>query len=132
MAESAFEFCASIGPWSYGYSRRSAKQRVELANSQHPFAFVVGCDDSRVPHEIVFDERVGDLLVLRVAGNVIDDHSLGSIEYPVDHLVSGATVSAVSNSLRHRRIKNGKFALQSNGSNLMSGAYCLHGCYCHR
>ena len=110
----------------------AAKRRAELTKSQHPFAIIVSCSDSRVPPEIVFDQGLGDLFVLRVAGNVIDDHSLGSIEYPVDHLVSGATVSAVSNSLRHRRIKNGKFALQSNGSNLMSGAYCLHGCYCHR
>jgi len=43
-------------------------------------------DDSRVPPEIVFDQGLGDLFVLRVAGNVIDDHSLGSIEYAVDHL----------------------------------------------
>jgi len=64
----------------------AAKRRAELAKSQHPFAIVVGCSDSRVPPEIVFDQGLGDLFVLRVAGNVIDDHSLGSIEYAVDHL----------------------------------------------
>src|SRR6266480_6225308 len=64
----------------------AAKRREELAKSQHPFAIVVGCADSRVPPEIVFDQGLGDLFVLRVAGNVIDDHSLGSIEYAVDHL----------------------------------------------
>jgi carbonic anhydrase len=46
----------------------------------------VGCADSRVPPEIVFDQGLGDLFVLLVAGNVIDEHSLGSIEYAVDHL----------------------------------------------
>ena len=64
----------------------AAKRRAELTKSQHPFAIIVGCADSRVPPEIVFDQGLGDLFVLRVAGNVIDDHSLGSIEYAVDHL----------------------------------------------
>jgi carbonic anhydrase len=62
------------------------KRREELTKSQHPFAAIVGCSDSRVPPEIVFDQGLGDLFVMRVAGNVIDDHSLGSIEYAVDHL----------------------------------------------
>jgi carbonic anhydrase len=65
---------------------QAAKRRAELAKSQHPFAIIVSCSDSRVPPEIVFDQGLGDLFVLRVAGNVIDDHSLGSIEYAVDHL----------------------------------------------
>src|SRR2546427_10979292 len=64
----------------------AAKRRAELTKSQHPFAIIVSCSDSRVPPEIVFDQGLGDLFVLRVAGNVIDDHSLGSIEYAVDHL----------------------------------------------
>src|SRR5213076_1305836 len=62
------------------------KRREELAKSQHPFAIIVSCSDSRVPPEIVFDQGLGDLFVLRVAGNIIDDHSLGSIEYAVEHL----------------------------------------------
>ena len=57
----------------------AAKRRAELTKSQHPFAIIVGCSDSRVPSEIVFDQGLGDLFVLRMAGNVIDDHSLGSI-----------------------------------------------------
>jgi carbonic anhydrase len=65
---------------------QAAKRRAELTKSQHPFATIVSCSDSRVPPEIVFDQGLGDLFVLRVAGNVIDDHSLGSIEYAVDHL----------------------------------------------
>ena len=65
---------------------QAAKRRAELTKSQHPFAIIVSCSDSRVPPEIVFDQGLGNLFVLRVAGNVIDDHSLGSIEYAVDHL----------------------------------------------
>ena len=66
---------------------QAAKRRAELTKSQHPFAIILGCSDSRVPPELVFDQGHGDLFVARVAGNVIDDHSLGSIEYAVDHLV---------------------------------------------
>ena len=65
---------------------QATERRAELTKSQHPFAVVVGCSDSRVPPELVFDEGLGDLFVIRVAGNVIDDHALGSIEYAVDHL----------------------------------------------
>jgi carbonic anhydrase len=67
------------------HPRQATDQRAELTKGQHPFAIVIGCADSRVPPEIVFDQGLGDLFVLRVAGNVIDDHSLGSIEYAVDH-----------------------------------------------
>src|SRR5881296_1392879 len=65
---------------------QTTERRAELTKSQHPFAIIVSCSDSRVPPEIVFDQGLGNLFVLRVAGNVIDDHSLGSIEYAVDHL----------------------------------------------
>ena len=65
---------------------QTTERRAELANSQYPFATIVSCSDSRVPPEIVFDQGLGDLFVVRVAGNVIDDHALGSIEYAVDHL----------------------------------------------
>ncbi len=65
---------------------QTAERRIELAKSQHPFAIIVDCSDSRVPPEIVFDQGLGDLFIFRVAGNVIDDHGLGSIEYAVDHL----------------------------------------------
>src|SRR5881392_4010757 len=65
---------------------QTAERRAELANTQHPFATIVDCSDSRVPPEIVFDQGLGDLFIFRVAGNVIDDHGLGSIEYAVDHL----------------------------------------------
>ena len=62
------------------------KRRDELAKEQHPFATVLTCSDSRVPPEMVFDRTLGDLFVVRVAGNVSDDHVLGSIEYAAEHL----------------------------------------------
>lgn len=65
---------------------QTAERRAELTKSQHPFAAVIGCADSRIPPEIVFDQGLGDLFICRVAGNVVDDQSLGSIEYAVDHL----------------------------------------------
>src|SRR5512133_15490 len=65
---------------------QTAERRTELAKTQHPFAAIVSCSDSRVPPEIVFDQGLGDLFVVRVAGNVINDEGMGSIEYTVDHL----------------------------------------------
>ncbi len=55
-------------------------------NGQHPYAIVVCCSDSRVIPERIFDATVGDLFVIRVAGNVLDNHQLGSIEYAAGHL----------------------------------------------
>src|SRR5438105_4406310 len=65
---------------------QTTERRTELSKSQHPFAVIVSCSDSRVPPEIVFDQGLGDLFIVRVAGNVINDEGLGSIEYSVDHL----------------------------------------------
>jgi carbonic anhydrase len=65
---------------------QTTERRNELAKTQHPFAAIVSCSDSRVPPEIVFDQGLGDLFVVRVAGNVINDEGLGSLEYTVDHL----------------------------------------------
>ena len=67
-------------------SEQAAKRRAELTKSQHPFAIILSCSDSRVPPEIVFDEGLGDLFGVRVAGNVLNDEGLGSIEYAVDIL----------------------------------------------
>ena len=57
-------------------------------NGQHPYAIIITCSDSRVIPESIFSAGLGDLFVIRVAGNVIDDHQLGSIEYAADHLGS--------------------------------------------
>ena len=61
-------------------------RRAETAKSQHPFAIIVGCSDSRTPPEIIFDQNIGDLFVVRAAGEVVDSYGLGSIEYAVEHL----------------------------------------------
>jgi carbonic anhydrase len=57
-----------------------------LAAGQHPFAVVLGCSDSRVPPELVFDQGLGSLFIVRDAGNSVNDEVLGSIEYAVEHL----------------------------------------------
>ncbi len=61
-------------------------RRKELLDGQHPSAIVVTCSDSRVAPELIFDEGLGDIFVIRVAGNVLDPVSLGSIEYAAEHL----------------------------------------------
>lgn len=61
-------------------------RRTELAKGQHPFAVILSCSDSRVPPEHVFDQGLGDIFVVRVAGNVADPIELGSVEYAVEHL----------------------------------------------
>jgi carbonic anhydrase len=84
MARNSYE---NVGMTFLGMTAdQVAKRRAELANSQHPVATIVSCSDSRVPPEIVFDQGLGDLFIVRVAGNVINDEGLGSIEYSVDHL----------------------------------------------
>ncbi len=67
-------------------SKPTAARRAETAQAQHPLAIIVGCADSRAAPEVVFDQNLGDLFVVRTAGNLVDDHGLGSIEYAVDHL----------------------------------------------
>ena len=61
-------------------------QRRAQIMSQTPFAVILGCADSRVPIEIVFDQGPGDIFSIRVAGNVVDGSSLGSVQYAVRHL----------------------------------------------
>lgn len=56
-------------------------RRTEVAKGQKPFAMILSCADSRVPPEILFDQGLGDLFVVRVAGNIADSHALGSLEY---------------------------------------------------
>jgi carbonic anhydrase len=64
------------------------KKRRELAKGQHPFAIVLTCADSRVAPELIFDQGLGDLFVLRVAGNIADPALLGSMEFAVTQLKS--------------------------------------------
>jgi carbonic anhydrase len=59
----------------------SHSRRAELAKRQEPFAIILGCSDSRVPAEIVFDQGLGDLFVIRVAGNIVAPSQIGSVEF---------------------------------------------------
>ncbi|MEJ2698347.1 MAG: carbonic anhydrase [Desulfuromonadales bacterium] len=69
-------------------SRSDTSSRIALANSQHPYATILSCSDSRVPPEIIFNKGLGEIFVVRVAGNVADPVILGSIEYAAEHLGS--------------------------------------------
>jgi len=59
-------------------------RRMELVADQNPFAIVLGCSDSRVPAELVFDQGVGDLFVIRVAGNIVMPSQIGSVEFAAE------------------------------------------------
>jgi carbonic anhydrase len=70
----------------------SAVERRAQVITQTPFAAVLGCSDSRVPTEIIYDQRAGDLFVIRVAGNIVEAGTLGSIEYAIRHLKTRVVV----------------------------------------
>ena len=82
-------------------------RRVELTKSQEPFAIILGCSDSRVPAEIVFDQGLGDLFVIRVAGNIVAPSQVGSVEFAADALRhaagGGARPLPVRRDLGHGR-----------------------------
>src|SRR5678815_3730838 len=61
--------------------RTGATRREEVTERQEPFAIILGCSDSRVPAEIVFDQGLGDLFVIRVAGNIVAPSQVGSVEF---------------------------------------------------
>jgi carbonic anhydrase len=90
-------------------------RRAELANGQAPFAAVLGCSDSRVPVEAIFDHNPGDIFAVRVAGNFVDDAGLGSLEYAVAVLKSSLVLvlghsncGAVSSAVKY--VKEGTVA----------------------
>lgn len=68
------------------HPNQTTERRKALGVGQQPMAVIVGCSDSRVSPEIIFDQGLGDLFVVRLAGNIVDDAALGSIEYAVEHL----------------------------------------------
>lgn len=91
--------------------RISDTDRRFVADGQHPFAVILGCSDSRVPTELVFDQGVGDLFVIRVAGNIVQPSQIGSVEFAAQkfgsrlvvvlgHSRCGA-VEATLDALRH-------------------------------
>ena len=65
-------------------SATGSRRRIELAAQQYPFAIILGCSDSRVPAEIVFDQGLGDLFVIRVAGNIVAPSQIGSVEFAAE------------------------------------------------
>lgn len=72
---------------SPAHPNADAARRQQLADhGQTPFVTIVSCSDSRVPVELLFDQGIGDVFVIRVAGNVCDTDEIGSLEYGVDHL----------------------------------------------
>lgn len=73
-------------------ARVSPARRAQLIHHQEPFAIVVGCSDSRVPVEIVFDQGLGDLFVIRVAGNIVAPSQLESVEFAATHFGSRLVV----------------------------------------
>lgn len=95
------------------HQRQDAERRAEtVKGGQHPFATIVGCSDSSEPLEIIFDQGVGDIFVIRVAGNVAGPDELASVEYGVGHLntpvllvlghtLCGAVTAAVQNAKVH-------------------------------
>lgn len=62
----------------------SADRRAQLTSGQEPFAIILGCSDSRVPAELVFDQGLGDLFVIRVAGNIVAPSQVGSVEFAAE------------------------------------------------
>ncbi len=77
---------------SFRADGRSEKDRARLANGQHPHAIILSCSDSRVPPEIIFDQELGEIFVIRVIGEALDSTVIASIEYAVEHLHAGLLV----------------------------------------
>jgi carbonic anhydrase len=78
LREGNLRFASSLGGSD---AFMSHTRRAELTAGQHPFAIILGCSDSRVPAEIVFDQGLGDLFVIRVAGNIVAPSQVGSVEF---------------------------------------------------
>src|SRR5215208_1272968 len=70
----------------------SPARRNELTAGQEPFAIILGCSDSRVPAEFVFDQGLGDLFVVRVAGNIVAASQIGSVEFAVERFGTSLVV----------------------------------------
>lgn len=92
-------------------------QRTEFLAGQEPFAIILGCSDSRVPAEIVFDQGLGDLFVIRVAGNIVAPSQIGSIEFAAErygtqlvvvlgHSMCGAVIATIEELERPSKDKS--------------------------
>jgi carbonic anhydrase len=103
-------YCAGLS----AHPHANAVRRIEVAAGQRPFAVILACADSRVAPELIFDQGLGDLFVVRVAGNVVDDATLASIEYAVIHL--GSTLIMTLGHERCGAVKATAEALAGRGS----------------
>lgn len=114
---------ASIGLWKslqrgnkmYIHNKKFARQRAYVAGHQNPHVVVLGCSDSRVTPEFIFNKKIGELFVIRTAGNVADDADIDSINYSLGHhethliVVMGHThCGAVEGAIDHLKKNNGK------------------------
>jgi carbonic anhydrase len=72
--------------WQPIHPDESRQRVIEISRAQYPFAVVIACSDSRVSPELIFDQGLGDLFVIRTAGNLIGGLEIGSVEYAVEHL----------------------------------------------
>jgi carbonic anhydrase len=95
------------------HPNETPEQRTRLATGQAPFAAILGCADSRVPPEIVFDHGLGDIFDVRVAGNIVEDAGSGSFEYAVEHL--GVPLIVVLGHERCGAVKSAVDVLQAGG-----------------
>ena len=91
-------------------------RRLETAPNQEPFAVILGCSDSRVPAEIVFDQGLGDLFVIRVAGNIVAPSQIGSVEFAAERL--GARLVVVLGHTRCGAVRATLEDLEKGGAKL--------------
>jgi carbonic anhydrase len=95
------------------HPNQSAERQAEVAQGQQPWAAILGCIDSRVPPELVFDQGLGDLYVARTAGQVIDNYVIGSLEYAFK---TGAMLIMVLGHQSCGAVQSTIQVLQTNGS----------------
>lgn len=95
---------------------QSKKDREKLAKGQQPHSIVLSCADSRVPPEVVFDQKLGEIFVVRAAGQALDSATVGSIEYAVEHLGSNLIVVMGHSSCGAVKAAHGTFGGKDAGS----------------
>lgn len=110
---------------------QNAERRKEVAKGQSPFAVVLSCSDSRTPPEVIFDQGLGDLFVVRVAGNVLDTMGLGSIEYatqvlgaPLILVLGHSKCGAVDAAIQNKPLPGHIQALAEHIQGDLKGASC--------
>jgi len=82
-----------VGGLRHAQRNLTPERRKQVAGGQSPLAVIIGCSDSRVPPEVIFDQGLGDVYVIRLAGNLVDNLALGSVEYAAQRL--GAPLALV-------------------------------------